>query len=47
MMAEDQGVAHDGLVETVGRCLGVFYADADMVISRDLDWLKHAMKVLV
>ena len=38
---------HDGLVDTVECCLGVFYANYGMVGSRDLDWLKHAMKVLV
>ena len=30
---EDQRVDHDGLGETVGWCLGVFYADGGMVGS--------------
>ena len=47
MMVEDQRVAHEGLGETVGQCLGVFYANYGMVGSRDSDWLKHAMKFLV
>ena len=47
MKLEDQRVAHDGLGYTVGWCLGVFYADNGMVGSRDLDWLQHAMNVLV
>ena len=37
MTVEDQRVAHDGLEETVGRCLGVFYADDDMVGSQEPD----------
>ena len=37
----------DGLEETVGRCVGVFYADNDMIGSRDLEWQKHTMNVLV
>ena len=47
MTVEDQRVAYDGLVETVWRCLGVFYADDGMVRSRDTGWLKHAMNILV
>ena len=37
MTVEDQRVAHDGLGETVGRCLGVFYSDDGMVRSCDAD----------
>ena len=37
MTVEDQRVDHDGLRETVGRCLGVFYADDGMVGSRESD----------
>ena len=33
--------------ETVGRCLGVFYSDDGMGVSRDLDWLQNKMNVLV
>ena len=47
MTVEDQRVAHDRLGETVGRCLGVFYAGNGMVGSRDSDFLQHAMNVLV
>ena len=47
MTVEDQRVAQDGLGETVGRCLGVFYADDGMVGSRNSDWLQHTMNVLV
>ena len=35
MTVEYQKVAHDGLGDTIGRCLGVFYADDVMVGSRD------------
>ena len=38
---------HDGLGDTVGRRLGVFYANNGMVGSSDSDWLQHAMNVLV
>ena len=47
MTVEDQWVDHERLGETVGRCLGVFYADDGMVGSRDADWLKHLMNILV
>ena len=47
MTVEDQRVDYDGLGETVGRFLGVFYTDDDMVGSQELDWLQHSMKVLV
>ena len=40
---EDQRVVHDGLGETVGWCLGVFYANDLMMGSRDADWLQHLM----
>ena len=44
---EDQRVAHNSLVEAVGKCLGLFYANDDMVGSRYLDCLQHLMNVLV
>ena len=44
---EEHRVAHDGLEDTVGRCLGVFYADDGMVISRYVGWLKHSMNFIV
>ena len=47
MTVEDHRVAHDGLLDTVRRCLGVFYADECMVVSQDADWLQHLMNVLV
>ena len=47
MTVEDQRVAHDGLGETVGRCLVVFYSKNSMVVSRDSDWLQNKMNVLV
>ena len=47
LTVEDQRVAHDGLVETVERSLGVFCADDGMVGSHGLDWLQHTMKILV
>ena len=41
MTVEDHRVAHYGLIEEVGRCLGVFYTDDDMVGYRDPDWLQN------
>ena len=46
MMVEYQRVYHDGLGDTVRRCLGVFYAENCMVGSRNSDWLQHVMNVL-
>ena len=47
MIVEEQRVDHDGLGDTAGRCLGVFYANDGMVGSRYADWLQHLMNVLV
>ena len=47
MTVEDQRVDHEGLGETVGRCLGVFYAGNGMVGSRNSEWLQHTMNILV
>ena len=44
---EDQRVDHDRLGETVGRCLGVFYANDGMVGSRDAEWMQQLMNILV
>ena len=44
---EDQRVAQDGLGDTVRRCVGFFYADDGMVGSRNPDWMKYKMNVLV
>ena len=47
MPVDNHRVDPDGLGETFGQCLGVFYADYDMVGSRESEWLQHAMNVLV
>ena len=47
MTVEDQRVAQNGLLETVGRCLGVFYDENVMVGSCNPDWLQHATNILV
>ena len=44
---EDQRLDHNGMLEAVGRYLGVFYADDGMVGSKDAEWIKHLMNVLV
>ena len=46
MVVDDHRVAHDEMVKTFGRCVGVFYSDNGMVISHDPDWLHHATNVL-
>ena len=47
MTLEEQRVDHDGLRDTVGRCLGVFYDENGMVDSRNPDCLQHATNVLL
>ena len=47
MTVKDQRVAHDGMGETVWRCLGVLCAYKGMVGSCDSDWLQHWMNVPV
>ena len=47
MKLEYQRVAQDGLVETVGSCVGVFYSNDGMVGSHDLNWLQYEMNGLV
>ena len=47
MTVEDQRVDHDGMGETVGRFLGVFYDNDGIVGSRNSEWLQHVMNVLV
>ena len=47
MTTEDQRVVQEILVETVGRCVGVLYADNCMVRFCNSGWLQHAMDVLV
>ena len=47
MTVEYQRVSRNGLVEAVGRCLGVFCANYGMVGSINPDWLQHSMNVLV
>ena len=39
MTVEYQRMTQDGLGETVGRCVCIFYADDGMIGSRDSDWL--------
>ena len=47
LAVEDEAIIQDGLVNTVGRELGVFYADEDILVSRDLEWLMGALNVLI
>ena len=47
MMAEDNRVAHGGMGEAAGRCLGVFCADDRIVGSRGSNWLQHLMNVFI
>ena len=43
----DHRVAHDGLEETVERCLVLFYDEDGIVGSREAYWLQNLMNVLV
>ena len=47
MTVDDQRVDHNGMGETSGRCLGVFYANEGMMGSGDADRLHHSMNFLV
>ena len=47
MTVEDQRVAHDGLQETYGQCLGLLYSDDGMVVSQDAYWMKRSTNILV
>ena len=47
MTVENHPVDQDGLVETFGRFVGVFYTENGTVGSRDLDWMYHAMNIPV
>ena len=47
MTVEYQSMDHNRLVETIGCCVVVFYANNDMVGSRNSYWLQHEMNVLV
>ena len=47
MPVEYQRMDHDGMGETIGRCLGVFHAEDGMAGSSNSDWLQHAINVLI
>ena len=47
MLVEYHRVDHDGMGETVGRCLLVFYADNGMDGSHESDWIHHATDIMV
>ena len=38
---------HEGLGMAVGRCIGAFYADNEMIGSRDPEWLQGYINVLI
>ena len=47
MTLEDQLVAQEELVLAVGRCLGLFYNDNGVVVSRDPEWLQDTLNTLI
>ena len=47
MMVEDELFTHEGLVIAVGQCLGLFYANDGMGVSRYPEWIQGALNVLV
>ena len=44
---EDDSGIHSRLGFVVGRCMGIFYADNFMIISRDPEWLQGGINVLM
>ena len=47
MTVEDRLVAQEGLGLTVGRCMGLFYAEDNVVGSWDKEWLQGALNVFI
>ena len=46
MTVDDHRVAHNRMVEAIGRSLGVFYANVGIVGSIDSEWLQHLTNFL-
>ena len=44
---EEQLVAQEGLGLAVGRCLGIFFTENDMVVSQDPGLIMGALNVLI
>ena len=47
LTVEDQMITQEGLGLAVGRCLGIFYGENSVVVSRGLEWLQGALNVLI
>ena len=47
LIVEDKSVTHEGLVMAVARCMGVFYEDGGMIVSRDPECLKRSINILI
>ena len=47
VMLEGKLIAHYGVGLSLGRCMGVFYADDGLVMSRDPEWLQRSLNVLI
>ena len=47
LTTDNRLVAQEGIGLEVRMCLGLFYADGNVVGSRDLEWLQGAMNVLI
>ena len=44
---EDDSATHDGLGVAIGRCTGLFYADAGIIVSRDQECLQGDINVII
>ena len=44
---EDKVVIQDRLIHSVGWILGVFYADDELLVSQDLEWIQGILNVII
>ena len=44
---EDESAKHEVLGMTIGRCIGLFYADDGMIGSRYPEWFQEAINVII
>ena len=47
LSVEYEYTTHNGLQIVVGRLMGLFYADDEMIGLRDLEWLQNSINVLI
>ena len=47
LTVEDLSSTHEELGMAVGRCMGMFYANGRMIVSRDPEWLQGTINVII